>query len=118
MGGKFGVGGYPGTVRTPQEILNLWAASHGALISGVRTLSSETVAVQVAASSTRCRWVDLSAIGGRIAVGDSSVNVASGTERGVILYPSNLPYRLLIDDLAALYAAGTSARLCYVYLPE
>lgn len=106
------------TKYTEQQILNLWQRHHGSLVSGVKTLSSAATAAAIVAQSVPCRWVDVVAIGGRIAIGDDDVVETSGSERGIILYPGNLPYRILIEDLQLLFAAGANGtRLCYDYLP-
>lgn len=108
----------PQTEYTEQQILNLWHRNHGELVSGVKALSDDAAAVSVVISDTPCLWVDVVALNGRIAVGGSTSKMDSGNERGIILYPGNPPYRIFIEDLSKLYAAGASGtKLCYAYLP-
>lgn len=84
--------------------------------SGVKALSNGT-AVQIVASSTPCKKVEISVTGGTVAVGfDNTVLITSGSEVGVICYPGNLPYVIETDNLTRIWVSGANGRrVCFNY---
>lgn len=82
---------------------------------GSLELTSAGTAVAIA-SSTACRYVDISTNGGLANIGVSGAVATSGSEVGITIYPGNLPYRVMTDNLNKVYAAGaTGARLSWTY---
>lgn len=89
------------------------------MTTGKLALTNATTAVQVSSTSTRIKWIDVSAVGQPIAVGDSSCAVDLSTpanSRGSIVYPGSNPFRMEIETLSDLYAAGpTGSTISYTY---
>jgi hypothetical protein len=83
--------------------------------SGSKALTDAASAVQIVTSKTPIDWVEFTANGKQIAIGDSSCQVT--TPKGVILTPGgSSQHRVEIDDLSLMYAAGaTGATLTYNY---
>lgn len=91
-------------------------SASSSFVSGALALTNAGTAVQVLNSNVAIKFVDVCANGGPIAVGDSGVVQTSGSEVGNIIYPANLPHRILITNINKLYAAGpTGTRITYVY---
>lgn len=75
------------------------------VFDGRRTVTTAGTRVQLHTSRVDCKWVivqALSANTGAVAVGDSTVVAASGTERGVVLLPLDA-VKLPIDDPSKLW---------------
>lgn len=86
------------------------------LVSGFKSLTDASTAVQVLSTSTDIMWIDVTANGGIVVCGDSSAVATSGSEVGTVLYPGNPPTRFEINNINKLYAAGASGtRLTYTY---
>ena len=79
-------------------------------------LTDAASAVQITATSTACKYVDISANAGLANIGGSGSVATSGSEVGVTIYPGNLPYRVNTDNLNKVYAAGaTGTRISWTY---
>lgn len=113
------------TVFPPRLIVGLskwdgtnWVADQSEYVgaSGLKALTDAN-AVELVATATPCKKVDISVLNGPVAVGfDSAVSAASGSEKGVILYPSNVPYTLYVTDLHLIFVAGANGRrVCFNY---
>lgn len=87
--------------------------------SGVKSLSSATVAVQMSTSNIKIRWVDVSAVQQPIAIGASNVVVDLSTaanSRGSIIYPGSNPLRVETTNVNQVYVAGpTGSAASYTY---
>lgn len=83
---------------------------------GSKELTNAGTAVQITTSSTPCKYVDISTTKGLAAIGTSGAVQTADGEVGVQIYPGNLPYRVWVDNLNKVYAAGaTNTRLAWAY---
>jgi len=84
--------------------------------SGSKELTDATTAVRLSSSTINIKYVDISANGGIANIGSSDAVATSDAEVGVTIYPGNLPYRVYVDDLKKVFAAGaTGTRLSWTY---
>lgn len=84
--------------------------------SGFKELTSAGTAVAITATSTTCKYVDISVNAGVANVGASTAVQTSDGEIGVTIYPGNLPYRVHTNNLTSVYAAGAAGtRLSWTY---
>lgn len=111
---KAGDGGYIGTIYTEQEILNfLFSGVQG--YAGAKALSDATLGVKLD-TDTECKWVDIFAYGGILAIGNSTSVKADQNAIGAILTPGSTPYRIFVTNLSQIYVSGaTGTRACYIY---
>lgn len=94
----------------------IFPTNSGTFVSGFKSLSSAGTAVQVLNSNVTIKYVDISVFGGTVAVGPSNVVATDASEVGNVLYPGNLPFRMLINNINLLYAAGASGtRVGFTY---
>lgn len=73
--------------------------------SGRKTVTTAGTRVQLTATKTECQWVDVQALSANttaVAVGDSAVVAASGTEKGDVLLPLDA-VRIPIDDVSKVW---------------
>lgn len=87
----------------------------GAGTAGGKSLTDATTGVALGSAS--CNFVDITCIGGVLAIGDStSVNAEKANAVGVILTPGSTYYRVSCTNLNQIYVAGaTGTRVGYVY---
>lgn len=91
------------------------AATSSGGIAGAKSLSDATTGVQLH-SNTACKYVDIFAYGGILAVGDSASVRADTSAIGAILTPGSTVYRISCSNLNEVYVSGaTGTRACYVY---
>lgn len=104
------VGGAVALAPTPGNVVK------GGGTSGVLALSG-TSAERITTSPTGITRLTVTVTKGTVAWGfDSTVSAVSGSEEGVLLYPSSIPYDIPINDLSKIYFAGASGRrVCYAY---
>lgn len=93
-------------------------APYASMTSGRKTVAVPGTAEPLAAVSTPCKKLVVSAFGNdMVSIGDSATLVASGSERGIILIPGNDPVTLEVDNLADVYIDAITAGdgVCFVY---
>ena len=92
-----------------------------AVVSNRKVVASPGTAEAFTAVSTPCYRVDVCAdmgnTEGPMAVGDSAVVAANGSQKGILLIPGNAPVTLYIDNLTKLYADSQASgdAICYNY---
>lgn len=111
---KAGAGGYLGTIYSSQEVLNfLFSGVQG--YAGAKALSNATAGVKLDTGQV-CKWVDIFAYGGILAIGDTDSVRADDQAIGAILTPGSTPYRVFVTNLNKIYVSGANGtRACYVY---
>ncbi len=102
--------------------VNIRRTPYKQIYSGSQTVTTAGTPVPLVSGGNRipCDMVMISADQGNtreVAIGDQNVRAASGSVKGVLVYPGNVPVVFYVDDLTRLWvdAVVSGERCCFNY---